>query len=86
MFGRVRMYEMGFAVFVLGSLACGLAWNEPSIIAFRIVQGIGGAFIMANSGAVIADLYPRERARQGLRVTPRSAGPWARSSASCSAG
>jgi len=61
MFGRVRMYEMGFAVFVLGSLACGLAWNEASIIAFRVVQGIGGAFIMANSGAVIADLYPREK-------------------------
>jgi EmrB/QacA subfamily drug resistance transporter len=61
MFGRVRMYEMGFAVFVLGSLACALAWNEPSIIGFRILQGIGGAFIMANSGAVIADLYPRER-------------------------
>jgi len=51
---------MGFAVFVLGSLACGLAWNEASIIAFRVVQGVGGAFIMANSGAVIADLYPRE--------------------------
>jgi multidrug resistance protein len=60
MFGRVRMYETGFAVFVLGSLACALAWNEPSIIAFRVLQGIGGAFIMANSGAVIADLYPRE--------------------------
>jgi len=60
-FGRVRMYEAGFVVFVLGSLACALAWNEASIIAFRIVQGVGGAFIMANSGAVIADLYPRER-------------------------
>ena len=60
MFGRVKMYEMGFGVFVLGSLACALAWNEPSIIGFRILQGIGGAFIMANSGAVIADLYPRE--------------------------
>jgi EmrB/QacA subfamily drug resistance transporter len=60
-FGRVRMYEAGFVVFVLGSLACALAWNEASIIAFRIVQGVGGAFIMANSGAVIADLYPRDR-------------------------
>jgi EmrB/QacA subfamily drug resistance transporter len=60
-FGRVRMYEAGFAVFVLGSLACALAWNEASIIVFRILQGVGGAFIMANSGAVIADLYPRER-------------------------
>ncbi len=61
MFGRVRMYEAGFAVFVFGSLACALSWNEASIIAFRILQGVGGAFIMANSGAVIADLYPRER-------------------------
>jgi EmrB/QacA subfamily drug resistance transporter len=61
MFGRVRMYETGFAVFVLGSLLCALAWDEGSIIAFRIVQGIGGALIMANSGAVIADLYPREQ-------------------------
>ena len=61
MFGRVRVYEAGFAVFVRGSLPCALAWNEASIIVFRILQGVGGAFIMANSGAVIADLYPRER-------------------------
>jgi EmrB/QacA subfamily drug resistance transporter len=61
MFGRVRMYETGFAVFVIGSLLCAMAWDEVSIIAFRIVQGIGGALVMANSGAVIADLYPRER-------------------------
>jgi EmrB/QacA subfamily drug resistance transporter len=61
MFGRVRMYEAGFAVFVFGSLLCALAWNEVSIIVFRIVQGVGGALIMANSGAVIADLYPREQ-------------------------
>jgi EmrB/QacA subfamily drug resistance transporter len=61
MFGRVRMYLAGFAVFVLGSLLCALAWNEVSIIVFRVVQGVGGALIMANSGAVIADLYPRER-------------------------
>lgn len=61
MFGRVRMYEAGFAVFVLGSLLCALAWDEASIIVFRIVQGVGGALIMANSGAVIADLYPRQQ-------------------------
>src|SRR6201992_2425501 len=60
-FGRVRMYETGFAVFVVGSLLCALAWDEVSIIVFRVVQGVGGALIMANSGAVIADLYPREQ-------------------------
>ncbi|MHB1569971.1 MAG: MFS transporter [Solirubrobacteraceae bacterium] len=60
MFGRVRMYEAGFVVFVIGSAACALSWNEVSIIAFRVLQGVGGAFVTANSGAVIADLFPPE--------------------------
>jgi len=58
MFGRVKMYEAGFLLFVIGSLACALSWNEASIIVFRIIQGIGGAFVSANSGAIIAGLYP----------------------------
>jgi EmrB/QacA subfamily drug resistance transporter len=61
MYGRVRMYEAGFVVFVVGSAACALAWNEGSMIAFRVLQGIGGAFVTANSGAVIADLFPAEQ-------------------------
>src|SRR5215469_5952476 len=69
MYGRVRMYEAGFVVFVLGSLLCALAWDEVSIIVFRIVQGVGGALIMANSGAVIADLYPRERRGRAYGLT-----------------
>ncbi|MCL6521934.1 MAG: MFS transporter [Firmicutes bacterium] len=64
MFGRVRMYEWGFAVFVAGSLLCGLAPSAAALVAFRVVQGVGGALISANSGAVIADLFPpRERGR-----------------------
>ncbi len=61
MFGRVRMYEAGFLVFIVGSALCALSWNEASIVAFRILQGVGGAFISANSGAVIADIFPKER-------------------------
>ncbi len=61
MFGRVRMYQTGFAIFVAGSLLCGLASNELTMILFRILQGIGGALISANSGAVIADIVPVER-------------------------
>jgi EmrB/QacA subfamily drug resistance transporter len=61
MYGRVLMYESGFVIFVVGSLACALAWNELSLIVFRLVQGVGGAFIAANSGAVIADTFPREK-------------------------
>ena len=64
MFGRVRMYETGFVIFVLGSVLCALAWDGASIIGFRIVQGVGAALIAANSGAVISELYPpAERGR-----------------------
>ena len=61
MFGRVQMYEAGFLVFIVGSALCALASNETTIIAFRIIQGLGGALVMANSGAVIADTFPPNR-------------------------
>ena len=58
MFGRVRMYEAGFLIFVVGSALCALSWNESSIVIFRLLQGVGGALISANSGAIIADIFP----------------------------
>jgi MFS family permease len=61
MFGRVRMYEAGFIVFIFGSALCAVAWDQASIVGFRVVQGVGGALMTANSGAVIADLFPPER-------------------------
>jgi EmrB/QacA subfamily drug resistance transporter len=61
MFGRVRMYEAGFLIFIVGSALCALASNEATIIGFRVLQGVGGALITANSGAVIADTFPPER-------------------------
>jgi EmrB/QacA subfamily drug resistance transporter len=61
MYGRVRMYEAGFVIFMVGSALCALAWDEASIVGFRVLQGIGGALVTANSGAVIADLFPREQ-------------------------
>ncbi len=60
MYGRVRMYKAGFAAFVVTSVLCALAWDAPSIIGFRLLQGIGAALIAANSSAVISELYPRE--------------------------
>jgi EmrB/QacA subfamily drug resistance transporter len=60
MFGRVRMYQAGFVIFVLGSVLCALSWNAGAIIGFRILQGIGAALIAANSGAIISELYPPE--------------------------
>ena len=48
-------------MFVVRSLACALSWNEVSLIVFRLAQGVGGALITANSGAVIADTFPEEQ-------------------------
>jgi EmrB/QacA subfamily drug resistance transporter len=61
MLGRVRMYQTGFVIFIIGSALCALAWNDISIVVFRLVQGVGGALVTANSGAVIADTFPAER-------------------------
>ncbi len=64
MFGRVRMYNMGFAVFTVGSLLCALSGNGIQLVAFRLVQGIGGAMLMANAMAIITEAFPRnERGR-----------------------
>jgi EmrB/QacA subfamily drug resistance transporter len=59
-FGRARMYELGFLVFIVGSCLCAIATSEATIILFRIIQGVGGAFLTANSGAVLADAFPAE--------------------------
>ena len=61
MFGRVRMYNMGFAVFTVGSLLCGYSATGSELIGFRVLQGIGGALVSSNSGAIIADTFPPER-------------------------
>ena len=62
MFGRVRMYETGFAIFVFGSVLVRAGVERAgAIIGFRILQAVGGAFVTANSGAVISDLFPPEK-------------------------
>jgi EmrB/QacA subfamily drug resistance transporter len=64
MFGRVRMYNLGFGVFTVGSLLCALAGSGPQLVLFRMVQGVGGAMLMANGMAIITEAFPRgERGR-----------------------
>lgn len=58
MFGRVRMYNLGFAVFTLGSLLCALAGSGAELVLFRLVQGLGGAMLMANAMAIITEAFP----------------------------
>jgi EmrB/QacA subfamily drug resistance transporter len=57
-YGRSRMFNAGFGIFTVGSLFCGLSPAIEWLIASRVIQGVGGALMQANSGAIIADTFP----------------------------
>jgi len=63
MFGRVRMFNLGFALFAAFSILLSLTWMHGTaaawwLIAMRIMQGVGGAMLMANSSAILTDAFP----------------------------
>jgi MFS family permease len=63
MFGRVRMYNLGFAIFAVFSVLLALTWMHGTaaawwLIVMRILQGVGGAMLMANSSAILTDAFP----------------------------
>ena len=57
-FGRKPVLIVGAVLFLLGSLLCAVAWNMGSLIAFRIVQGLGGGALQGTVQTLAADLYP----------------------------
>ncbi|TSE01268.1 MFS transporter [Skermania sp. ID1734] len=62
-FGRVRMYNAGFAVFTVFSVLLSVTWMHGTaagvwLIVMRVLQGVGGAMLMANSAAIITDAFP----------------------------
>ena len=63
-FGRVRLYVIGFGIFTVGSLFCGLSQSGTELVIFRMVQAIGAGFLFSNSAAIITDAFPpNERGR-----------------------
>src|SRR5271169_4475821 len=68
MFGRVRMYNLGFVIFTVGSALCGLSQSATQLIAFRLVQGAGAAFMMVNSPAIIAEVFPPNQRGRALGI------------------
>src|SRR5258708_16686055 len=64
-FGRRRCMLAGNAVFLVASVACGLALSEPMLLAMRVVQGAGAAFMATRGTALVALPVPRvaQRAR-----------------------
>ncbi|MGI8558148.1 MAG: MFS transporter [Solirubrobacteraceae bacterium] len=61
LFGRKRAYVAGMVVFALASLGAGFSTSGGELIGWRIVQGIGGALLFANSSALVTDAFPREQ-------------------------
>ena len=63
MFGRVRMFNLGFAIFAFFSIMLSVTWLHGTsaawyLICMRILQGVGGAMLMANSSAILTDAFP----------------------------
>jgi MFS family permease len=73
MFGRVRMYNLGFVLFTVGSILLSLTWNTGpagaiELIAFRVVQAVGAALEMANSAAILTDAFPENQRGLALGI------------------
>jgi len=78
MYGRVRMYNLGFAVFTFFSLALSVTWmSGPAagiyLIVMRIFQGVGAAMLMANSAAILTDAFPEHQRGLALGVNQAAA-------------
>jgi MFS family permease len=74
MFGRVRMYNLGFAIFTLFSILLSVTWMTGTgaalwIIVMRIGQGIGGSFLFANSSAIITDAFPEDERGKAMGIS-----------------
>jgi MFS family permease len=72
-YGRVRMYNLGFAVFTLFSILLSVTWlTGPAgalwIIVMRIFQGVGGAFLFANSTAILTDAFPENERGKAMGI------------------
>ena len=61
LFGRKRAYVGGFLLFALASLGAGFSPNGTVLILWRILQGIGSAFLFANAAALVTDAFPKEQ-------------------------
>src|SRR5438874_2692069 len=60
LFGRKHAYVLGFLVFSAASLGAGFAGSGTVLILWRVLQGVGGAFLFANAAALVTDAFPKE--------------------------
>jgi MFS family permease len=73
MYGRVKMFNLGFAIFTVFSILLSVTWMTGTaaalwIILMRIGQGVGGAFLFANSSAILTDAFPQDQRGLALGI------------------
>jgi MFS family permease len=67
-YGRVRTFTLGLAIFTAASAFCAIAPDAITLIGGRIAQGVGGAFMFANSSALVTDAFPRRELGRALGI------------------
>ena len=73
LYGRVRIYNLGFVIFTLASIGLSATWSTGTagaveIIVMRMVQAVGGAMLMANSAAILTDAFPSNERGMALGI------------------
>jgi len=73
MYGRVRIYNLGFVIYTVASLMLAIDWLTGTdgalyLVVFRIVQGVGGACLLANSAAILTDAFPANQRGMALGI------------------
>lgn len=71
MLGRKKLYNLGFIIFIVGSLLCGLSqpqFHGWDLVGYRMVQGVGGALLLTNSAVIVTDAFRKGRVGFGLGV------------------
>jgi MFS family permease len=78
MFGRTRVYNIGFAIFTVAGIALSLVWSQGAagaieLIVLRMVQAVGGAMVMASGAAILTDAFPSDQRGLALGINQISA-------------
>jgi MFS transporter, DHA2 family, multidrug resistance protein len=66
--GRKNYYALSLTLFTLSSLLCGLAWNLPSLVFFRLIQGLGGGALIPTAQAILFETYPRDQLGKAMGI------------------
>ena len=66
LYGKVRLYNLGFIIFTIGSLLCALSRTGEQLVIFRFLQGAGAALLLGNSIAIVTDAFPKTELGMGL--------------------